>query len=58
MGRNQRGYGGSKRHNAPRISPRTNIPYRSTQKKGCAVLAFLLVTSPLAAGYGLWNLFT
>lgn len=31
---------------------------RKSSGKGCAVLAFLVITSPVAAGYSIWELFT
>lgn len=40
----------------------TNGPYHwgngPQPKKGCAVLAFLILSSPIAAGYSLWELFS
>lgn len=41
----------------------TNGPYHwgngpRPKRKGCAVLAFLILTSPITTGYTLWELFT
>jgi hypothetical protein len=41
----------------------TNGPYHwgngpQPRGKGCAVLAFLLITGPIAATYSVWELFT
>lgn len=31
---------------------------RKSSGKGCAVLAFLILSSPLVAGYSLWEMFS
>lgn len=41
----------------------TNGPYHwgngpQPKGKGCAIMAFLILSTPVVTGYGLWELFT